>query len=187
MKYIILTLFIGLLLGFTLISKKPNINMSKRTFYEHEVNTIDGIPFDLSSLKGKKLLIVNVASQCGLTSQYKELQELYSEYGGENFEILAFPANNFGSQEPGTEKQIKAFCDTQFGVSFTMFEKISVKGKNQHPLYQWLCKEELNNQKTVSVKWNFQKFLIDEEGNWIDYLLPTTSPKSEKIIKWLQN
>ena len=137
MKYIILTLFIGLLFGFTLISKKSNLNMNKRSFYEHEVNTIDGISFDLSSLKGKKLLVVNVASQCGLTSQYKELQALYSEYGGDNFEILAFPANNFGSQEPGTEKQIKAFCDSQFGISFKMFEKISVKGKDQHPLYEW--------------------------------------------------
>ena len=96
--------------------------MNKRTFYEHEVNTIDGLPFDLSSL-GKKLLVVNVASECGLTSQYKELQALYSEYGGDNFEILAFPANNFGSQEPGTEKQIKAFCDSQFGVSFKCLKR----------------------------------------------------------------
>ena len=151
------------------------------------MNTIDGIPFNLSSLKGKKLLIVNVASQCGLTPQYKELQALYTEYGGDKFEILAFPANNFGSQEPGTEKQIQSFCEMNFGVTFKMFEKISVKGKNQHPLYEWLCNKELNGEQSVSVKWNFQKFLIDEEGNWVDYLLPTTSPQSKTIIKWLQN
>ncbi len=187
MKTLILTLIIAFFFSFTSTFKKSTNDMNKRTFYEHKVNTIDGIPFDLASLKGKKLLIVNVASECGLTSQYKELQSLYAEFGGESFEILAFPSNNFGAQEPGTAKQIKAFCDAQFGVSFTMFEKISVKGKDQHPLYQWLCNKDLNNQKTVSVKWNFQKFLIDEEGNWIDYLLPTTSPKSEKIIKWLQN
>ena len=114
MKNIFLTLLIVLIFGFTLISKKSNNDMNKRSFYEHEVNTIDGVPFDLASLKGKKLLIVNVASECGLTSQYKELQALYSEYGSENFEILAFPANNFGAQEPGTAKQIKTFCDVKF-------------------------------------------------------------------------
>lgn len=185
MKILIFTAII--ILAWSMFPVSKSSNMTARTFYDHKVNTIDGLSFDLSSLKGKKLLIVNVASECGLTPQYKELQALYAEYGGDKFEILAFPANNFGSQEPGTEQQIQSFCDENFGVTFKMFEKISVKGKNQHPLYQWLCNKELNGEKSVSVKWNFQKFLIDEEGNWVDYLLPTTSPQSEKIIKWLQN
>lgn len=185
MKILIFIAIITLAWSIFPVSKSSGVDT--RTFYDHTVRTIDGSLFDLSSLKGKKLLIVNVASECGLTPQYKELQALYVEYGGDNFEILAFPANNFGSQEPGTEKQIQSFCDVNFGVTFKMFEKISVKGKDQHPLYQWLCNKELNGEKSVSVKWNFQKFLIDEEGSWVDYLLPTTSPQSEKIIKWLQN
>lgn len=160
--------------------------MNPRSFYDHQLRTIDGQNFDLSTLKGKKVMIVNVASKCGLTPQYKELQSLYDEYGSENFEILGFPANNFGAQEPGTEQQIQSFCELNYGVTFTMFEKISVKGKDQHSFYQWLTNKELNGSLSVSVKWNFQKFLIDENGNLIDYLLPTTSPKSKKVIQWLQ-
>ena len=160
--------------------------MNPTSFYDYQLRTIDGQNFDLSTLKGKKVMIVNVASKCGLTPQYKELQSLYDEYGGENFEILGFPANNFGAQEPGTEQQIQSFCELNYGVTFKMFEKISVKGKDQHPLYQWLTNKELNGSLSVSVKWNFQKFLIDENGNLIDYLLPTTSPKSKKVIQWLQ-
>ena len=160
--------------------------MNPTSFYDYQLRTIDGQNFDLSTLKGKKVMIVNVASKCGLTPQYKELQSLYDEYGGENFEILGFPANNFGAQEPGTEQQIQSFCELNYGVTFKMFEKISVKGKDQHPFYQWLTNKELNGSMSVSVKWNFQKFLIDENGNLIDYLLPTTSPKSKKVIQWLQ-
>ena len=109
--------------------------MIPRSFYDHQLRTIDGQNFDLSTLKGKKVMIVNVASKCGLTPQYKELQSLYDEYGGENFEILGFPANNFGAQEPGTEQQIQSFCELNYGVTFKMFEKISVKGKK---VIQWL-------------------------------------------------
>lgn len=184
-----LLIFIAVLalMAWTFQTKKTISMQDDRTFYEHTIQTIDGVNFDLSSLKGKKLLVVNVASECGLTPQYKELQELYDEFGGEGFEILGFPANNFGSQEPGSHSEIVAFCEKNYGVTFQIFEKISVKGDDQHPIYQWLTRKELNSKKSVSVKWNFQKFLIDEEGNWVDYLLPTTSPKSEKLTQWLQN
>tara|TARA_B100000401_G_C52812370_1_gene724560 strand:+ start:337 stop:900 length:564 start_codon:yes stop_codon:yes gene_type:complete len=168
-------------------NKSKEIKMQERSFYDHSINLIDGEKFELSSLKGKKLMIVNVASKCGLTSQYKALQELYDNYKDSNFEILAFPCNDFGNQEPGTLKEISEFCSVNYGVSFLVFEKISVKGENQHPLYQWLCNKSLNGKQSVSVKWNFQKFLIDEDGQWTNYLLPTTSPKSKKVISWLSN
>ena len=131
--------------------------MNPTSFYDYQLRTIDGQNFDLSTLKGKKVMIVNVASKCGLTPQYKELQSLYDEYGGENFEILGFPANNFGAQEPGTEQQIQSFCELNYGVTFKMFEKISVKGKDQHPFYQWLTNKELNGSLSVSVKMEFSK------------------------------
>ena len=180
---IVVTSFI---LVYSLFPISNTTTMNPTSFYDYQLRTIDGQNFDLSTLKGKKVMIVNVASKCGLTPQYKELQSLYDEYGGENFEILGFPANNFGAQEPGTEQQIQSFCELNYGVTFKMFEKISVKGKDQHPFYQWLTNKELNGSLSVSVKWNFQKFLIDENGNLIDYLLPTTSPKSKKVIQWLQ-
>lgn len=184
MKIVFIT--ISIFLAYLFFSVPNSKIMNPKNFYEHELRTVDGKVFKLSSLKGKKIMIVNVASKCGLTPQYKELQSLYDEYGGENFEILAFPANNFGAQEPGTDQQIQSFCDSNYGVTFKVFEKISVKGHDQHPFYQWLTNKELNGSLSVSVKWNFQKFLIDENGNLIDYLLPTTSPKSKKVIQWLQ-
>lgn len=183
----VLILVAVLILAYSFYPNNRQVREQNRTFYEHQVNAIDGNPFDLNTLKGKKIMIVNVASECGLTPQYKELEALYQLYGGEEFEILAFPANNFGAQEPGTHSEIITFCEKNYGVTFLLFEKISVKGEKQHPLYEWLTRKELNGEKSVSVKWNFQKFLIDEEGRWIDYLLPTTSPKSEKVIRWIEN
>lgn len=184
----VLILIAVLLLAYSFYPKKVKVmDDQARKFYEHQVNTIDGQPFDLTTLKGKKIMVVNVASECGLTPQYKELEALYQSYGGSGFEILAFPANNFGAQEPGTDAEIAAFCEKNYGVTFLVFEKIVVKGEGQHPLYEWLTQKKLNGKKTVSVKWNFQKFLIDEEGHWVDYLLPTTSPQSEKVVRWIQN
>ena len=162
-------------------------NPDSFSIYDFSFKTIDGTDFDMSSLKGKKVLIVNVASKCGLTSQYEQLEELYKEYKHLNFEILAFPSADFANQEFSDSEQISSFCSSTYGVSFTIFEKINVLGKNKHPLYQWLTEKSKNGRKNIPVLWNFQKFTIDEEGNWVDYFLPTTSPKSKKITRWINS
>ncbi|NVN96387.1 MAG: glutathione peroxidase [Bacteroidetes bacterium] len=158
----------------------------KKNLYSFEVRTIDGKNFNLSSLKGKKVLVVNTASKCGLTPQYKELEELYKTYGGERFTIIGFPANNFLSQEPGTNEEIKAFCEKNYGVSFQMMEKISVKGNDINPLYKWLTSKTENGVMDADVQWNFQKFMIDENGNLVDMVAPKESPMSDKIINWIK-
>ncbi len=157
------------------------------SFYDIKVKTIDGEDFDLSTLKGKKLLVVNVASKCGLTTQYKQLEELYKEYKNQNFEVLAFPSSDFANQEYSDSQKISSFCQKNYGVTFPIFEKVSVKGKSKHFIYQWLTEKNKNGKKNVSVLWNFQKFIIDENGQWVDYFLPTTSPKSKKIVKWINS
>ena len=157
------------------------------SFYDIKVKTIDGEDFDLSTFKGKKLLVVNVASKCGLTPQYKQLEELYKEYKNQNFTVLAFPSSDFANQEYTDSQKISSFCQKNYGVTFPIFEKVSVKGKHKHPFYQWLTEKNKNGKKNVSVLWNFQKFTIDENGYWIDYFLPTTSPKSKKIVKWINS
>ena len=157
------------------------------SFYNIKVKTIDGEDFDLSTFKGKKLLVVNVASKCGLTSQYKQLEELYKEYKNQNFEVLAFPTSDFANQEYSDSQKISSFCQKNYGVTFPIFEKVSVKGKSKHFIYQWLTEKNKNGKKNVSVLWNFQKFIIDENGQWVDYFLPTTSPKSKKIVKWINS
>jgi len=149
--------------------------------------TIDGKEYNLSQLKGKKVLIVNTASKCGLTPQYKELQVLHEKYGGGDFAIIGFPANNFLWQEPGTEKEIAAFCSQNYGVTFQLMHKISVKGSDMDPIYKWLTKKENNGVQDASVSWNFQKFLIDESGQWVDVVGPKDSPDCEKIINWIEN
>ena len=157
------------------------------SFYDIKVKTIDGEDFDLSTFKGKKLLVVNVASKCGLTPQYKQLEELYKEYKNQNFEVLAFPTSDFANQEYSDSQKISSFCQKNYGVTFPIFEKVSVKGKSKHFIYQWLTEKNKNGKKNVSVLWNFQKFIIDENGQWVDYFLPTTSPKSKKIVKWINS
>ena len=157
------------------------------SFYDIKVKTIDGEDFDLSTLKGKKLLIVNVASKCGLTPQYKQLEELYKEYKNQNVEVLAFPSSDFANQEYSDSQKISSFCQKNYAVTFPIFEKVSVKGKSKHFIYQWLTEKNKNGKKNVSVLWNFQKFIIDENGQWVDYFLPTTSPKSKKIVKWINS
>jgi glutathione peroxidase len=154
-------------------------------FYDFKVKTLDGGTFDFSSLKGKKVMIVNTASKCGFTPQYKDLEELYNKYGGDNFVIIAFPANNFGHQEPGTAKEIKEFCTKNYGVTFPMMDKISVKGSDIDPVYQWLTSKSKNGVLDSEVKWNFQKYLIDEKGNLKDVVYSKDSPLSEKIVLWL--
>lgn len=157
-----------------------------KSFHDFTVNTIDEKPISLSAFKGKKLLVVNVASECGLTPQYATLQELQNEFGGDNFSIIGFPANNFGSQEPGSNEQIQSFCQSNFGVTFPMMSKISVTGNDQHEVYQWLTQKSQNGVKNVDMEWNFQKFLIDEEGNFVDSLTPSASPADETILNWIK-
>ena len=162
------------------------VSAQQKTFHDFTVKDIDGNDFAISQLKGKKILVVNVASKCGLTPQYKELQELYTLYGGEKFVIIGFPANNFLSQEPGTNGEIKEFCTTNYGVTFPMMAKISVKGDDICELYKWLTTKDLNGVSDSEVKWNFQKYMIDEKGNLVDFVSPKESPMSDKIVNWIK-
>jgi len=157
----------------------------QKNLYSFSAKTIDGNDFDFSQLKGKKVLIVNTASKCGLTPQYEELQEIYETYKGQGFTIIGFPANNFLSQEPGTNNEISTFCTKNYGVTFQMMEKISVKGDDMHPIYQWLTKKSENGLEDSEVSWNFQKYMIDENGNLTGYVSPRTKPTDEKIINWI--
>jgi glutathione peroxidase len=154
------------------------------SLYEIAIHALDGKPIDLASFKGKYILFVNVASECGFTKQYKELQELSDCYA-ESLVVIGVPCNQFGKQEPGNASQIQTFCERNFGVTFLLTEKIEVKGSKQHPLYQWLTKKEQNGRKSSSVKWNFQKYLIDKEGKFVDYYFSITKPMSSKITKHL--
>jgi len=159
---------------------------AQENFHSFKVETLEGDPFDLASLKGKKVLVVNTASKCGLTPQYEGLQALYEKYGGDDFIIIGFPANNFMNQEPGTHEEIREFCTENYGVSFPMMEKISVKGDDIHPVYQWLTQESANGVMDSKVSWNFQKYLIDEEGNLVKMFSPRTKPGDEEIIAWIE-
>lgn len=158
----------------------------EKNFHDYTVKAIDGTDFDLSTLKGKKVLVVNVASKCGLTPQYKDLQALYEKYKDRNFVIIGFPSNNFMGQEPGTNEEILTFCTLNYDVTFPMMEKIAVKGKHIAPIYQWLTKKELNGKENAKVTWNFQKFMIDENGNWVGSVSPRTKPFSDEIISWIE-
>jgi glutathione peroxidase len=156
------------------------------SIYSFTVKSIDGKSFSLKELQGKKIMIVNTASKCGFTPQYEQLESLYKEFGGEKFVIIGFPANNFMAQEPGTNSEIQEFCTSKFGVTFPMMAKISVKGEDMDPLYKWLTDKKLNGVSDSEVKWNFQKFLIDESGHLVSVIPPKESPLSDQIIKWLK-
>jgi glutathione peroxidase len=162
------------------------LQAQNKSFYDFTVTDIDGKEFKLSELKGKKVMVVNTASKCGYTPQYEDLEKLYETYGGEKFTVIGFPANNFMSQEPGTNEEIKQFCSTKYGVSFPMMSKISVKGSDIHPLYSWLTSKDMNGVMDAPVKWNFQKFLIDENGKLVDMAPPSENPMSEKIVTWIK-
>ena len=153
-------------------------------FYDFKVKTLEGQDFDFSSLKGKKVLVVNTASKCGFTPQYKDLEELYERYQGK-LVIIGFPANNFANQEPGSASDIRKFCTDNYGVTFPMMEKISVKGDDMHPLYKWLTSKDKNGVIDSEVKWNFQKYLIDENGKLVDVIYSKEKPGSDKVITWL--
>ncbi|WP_439482227.1 glutathione peroxidase [Cyclobacterium plantarum] len=166
--------------GIRLASNLNNMNVQEN-FYDFTMNDIDGNPVDFSAYKGKKLLIVNVASKCGYTPQYAELQELYEAYK-DQMTILAFPANNFGGQEPGTNEDIKTFCSENYGVTFPMFEKISVKGVDKHPLYRWLSDKNLNGWNNTEPSWNFCKYFINEKGELVKFFPSSVKPMDEEII-----
>ncbi len=157
-----------------------------KTFHDFKVEDIYGETFDLATLKGKKVMVVNTASKCGLTPQYEDLEKLYQEYKDKNFVIIGFPANNFMNQEPGSNEDIAEFCQSNYGVSFPMMSKISVKGDDMASIYQWLTTEALNGKMDSSVSWNFQKYLIDEEGNLVDMIPPRTKPNTDEVIAWLR-
>jgi len=157
-----------------------------KTLHSFQVKTLEGKTFDLAQLKGKKVMVVNTASKCGLTPQYKDLQALYDKFGGEKFTIIGFPANNFMNQEPGTASEIREFCSENYGVAFPMMEKISVKGDDMHPLYQWLTQKSQNGVLDSEVKWNFQKYLIDENGKLVEMIPPRENPNSQKVTDWIK-
>jgi glutathione peroxidase len=163
------------------------VAFGQKSFHEFSVKDIEGKTFELSSLKGKKVLVVNTASKCGLTPQYEQLQMLYENYGGDDFVIIGFPANNFANQEPGSDSEIATFCQKNYGVTFPMMSKISVKGDDIHPVYQWLTQKTKNGKMDSEVAWNFQKYLIDEKGNLVDMVNPKVKPDDAKIISWIKN
>jgi len=157
-----------------------------KSFHDFVVKDIDGNDYALSNLKGKKVLVVNTASKCGFTPQYEDLQKLYEKYKSSNFVIIGFPANNFMTQEPGTNSEIKEFCSSKYNVTFPMMSKISVKGDDIHPLYEWLTSKEENGVMDSKVKWNFQKYMIDENGKLIDVAYSRTNPLDEQIVNWIE-
>lgn len=163
---------------------KTDTNPLNRTIYDFKVEALDGSTIDFASFKGKKILIVNTASKCGFTPQYKGLEELYEKYK-DHLVIVGFPANNFLSQEPGSNETIGEFCKKNYGVSFPMAAKISVKGKNIAPIYQWLCHKEENGVMDAKITWNFNKFLLNEEGIIIAKFNSKVTPMSEQITSKL--
>jgi glutathione peroxidase len=158
----------------------------EKSLYGFKVKDIDGKEFDFAQLRGKKVLIVNVASKCGLTPQYEQLEVLYRKYKGDNFVIIGFPCNDFNGQEPGTNAEIKEFCQLNYGVSFPIMDKVSVKSPNKTPIYKWLTEKSENGKFDAEIQWNFQKFMIDEQGNIVDFVPPKESPLSEKIVSWIE-
>ncbi len=170
-------------------NQKKEISQDKpkemKSIHDYKVESLDGGEIDFSAFKGKKILIVNTASECGFTPQYADLEKISEEYKSK-LVVIGFPANNFGGQEPGTNKEIGAFCQKNYGVTFPMAAKVSVKGDDTAPVFQFLTKKELNGVKNTTILWNFTKFLLDENGKLIDSYLSTTKPTSTSITKHLK-
>ena len=158
----------------------------KESIHQFIVTDIEGNKFDFSTLKGKKIMVVNTASRCGKTPQYEKLEELYTKYKSKNFVIVGFPANDFLMQEPGSNEDIAKFCKKNYGVSFPMMSKISVNGKKIHPVYKFLTKKSLNGLKDNKVEWNFQKYLLDEKGHLVRVISPSTAPDDASIVEWIK-
>ncbi len=166
-------------------SKAKTKELMGKTIYDYKVEALDGSEINFADFKGKKILIVNTASECGFTPQYADLENLYKQYKN-HLVIVGFPANNFGSQEPGSNQEIAAFCQKNYGVSFPMAAKVSVKGDDKAPIFKFLTEEELNGVKNSEILWNFTKFLLDENGKLIDTFVSTTKPTDEAITKYLK-
>lgn len=167
------------------ISKAKTTELMGKTIYDFKVEGLDGKEINFADFKGKKILIVNTASECGFTPQYADLEKVYEQYK-DKLVVVGFPANNFGGQEPGTNAEIGSFCQKNYGVTFPMAAKVSVKGDDTAPIFKYLTEQELNGVKNTTILWNFTKFLIDENGKLIDSYVSTTKPTSESITKHLK-
>ena len=178
-KLLTLTIFL-----FSINPAKAQYN-KKMSIYDININALDGTQVDLKTFQGKHILFVNVASECGFTNQYEGLQKLYDTYK-DDLMVIGVPCNQFGQQEPGNSEQIQSFCQKNYGVTFLMTEKVNVKGKDKHPLYEWLTNKDLNGKNSTTVKWNFQKYVIGRNGEYIDYFYSMTKPMSSKITKLIQ-
>ncbi|PXY41274.1 glutathione peroxidase [Flavobacterium cheongpyeongense] len=169
-------------------TKSPKIEniMANETIYQYKVEDLSGNTFDFASLKGKKIMIVNTASKCGLTPQYKDLEAIYKQYKDKGFVIVGFPANNFASQEPGTNEEIGAFCQQNYGVTFPMMDKVSVKGSDMCEIYKFLTQKSKNGLQDSEVEWNFQKYLINERGELVKVIKPRILPTDPEIVNWIK-
>jgi glutathione peroxidase len=156
---------------------------TKSSFYDYKLTDINGNTFDMSELKGKKVLIVNTASKCGYTSQVSDMEKLYEDH--DNLVVVAIPSNDFGEKEPGSNEEIKEFVNKE-GIKFPVMAKTSVKGENEDPLYKWLTQKDLNGVMDSEVGWNYQKYMVDENGNLVGVLEAKESPKSDKVVEWLE-
>lgn len=183
----LLSLLTSCFTGKNKVVSSQNSQVNAQSLHEQNIslNGLDGSPIDLSSFKGKRILIVNTASKCGFTNQYQDLEKLHQEYA-ENLIIIGTPCNQFGGQEPGTEEEIGAFCEKNYGVTFLMSEKLNVKGSNIHPLFAWLTQKDLNGVSDFTVKWNFNKFLINEQGNITHYFGSATKPYDPELLNALK-
>jgi glutathione peroxidase len=168
-------------------TNNEEIAMEKQNIYQFKVQDLSGKTFDFATLKGKKVLIVNTASKCGLTPQYEDLEVIYKEYKDRNFVVIGFPANNFGSQEPGTSEEIASFCQLNYGVTFPMMDKVSVKGEDMCAMYQFLTQKSKNGLEDSEVAWNFQKYLINENGELEKVISPQTLPTDAEVVDWIKS
>ena len=195
MKKILFILFGAVALSATGLNAQTSTNklskkdktMAKETIYQFKVEDLSGDIFDFASLKGKKIMIVNTASKCGLTPQYKDLEAVYKEYKDKGFVIVGFPANNFASQEPGTAKEIETFCQQNYGVTFPMMNKVSVKGSDMCEVYKFLTEKSRNGLQDSEVEWNFQKYLINEKGELVKVIKPKTLVTEPEVINWIKS
>lgn len=170
----------------TISNNSTPVTMIKPSIHQFKVTDLSGNSFDFASLKGKKVMVVNTASKCGLTPQYKDLEALYAMYKDKGFVIVGFPANNFASQEPGTNEEIAQFCQLNYGVSFPMMSKVSVKGEDKCELYQFLTQKAKNGLQDAEVEWNFQKYLLNEKGELVKVISPRTLPTDTEIVNWIK-
>ena len=183
MRNIALPIFVALLGSLAAFAIAEESTKEVPAVLNFTMDSLDGKPVPLSKYQGKVVMMVNVASKCGNTKQYKPLQALHEKYADKGLAILGFPANDFGSQEPGTSEDIAAFCEKNYGVKFDMFSKITVKGDAQHPLYKFLTAQETAPQPAGEIKWNFEKFLIGKDGKVAARFAPKTQPDSEEVLK----